>query len=501
MEETKIDGLEKAKAPEEEISPGENSKEELVLYKRGKNFLPSPTLGDEIITSFPLYLPAAKKTERGWENPFLRISDFLKWEGFSEDPQRIALITLIALNSAHLRNAVAVELFENPSGQAASVLNTCAEMTPESFVKRCSKLMPDDFLRQKDQWKGISILGTDSTGFEKVKEKLNQFLIDQKLVEETIERTKKRDIATRYELEGPTACAIATQDPRKPILTRPSFLQFYLPEASMRSTGEWAVAEEAQMQEERNAIKVSFERLSPLTVNIPFRDQFLALLQAPQLQPALNKIDTFLKMIRVITIINNSPPLTKGEVVGRLSKTDPLTIDAARGLPRRGPLTLTAGKLDYYIFRVLMSGLLRKEGVPLTAKQKSLFQTIKNRNIGRLSTLMTIASNKYQMLSVIAGASQTWGTREQIFEDVNRGPGEKIEDTYLLFLELQALAQAGVIREKKIPDLTDTTGYFITRFDVDDIIPLPKPDEVCDSSCGEGKIWVQNPLTAEWEEI
>jgi hypothetical protein len=431
----------------------------------------------------------------------LRISDFLKWEGFSGDPQKIALITLLALNSAHLGNPIAVELFENPSGQAATILNACAEMTPESFVKRCPKLTPDDFLRQKDQWKGIAILGTDSVGLEKVREKLNQFLMDQKLVEETIERTKKRDIPVRYELEGPTACALATKDPREPILTRPSFLQFYLPEASMRSIGEWDAAQEAQMQEERNAIKVSFERLNPQTVNIPFRDQFLALLQAPQLQPAWNKIETFLKMIRVITIINNSPPLTIGEVAGRLSKTDPRIIEAARRLPRREPLPLTAGKLDYYIFFVLMSGLLRKEEVPLTAKQKKLFQTIKNRNIGRLPIVMTAAANKYQMLSVIATASQTWATRDQIFEDFNRSPGEKIEGTHFLFLELQALVQTGVIREKKIPDLKDTMGYFVTRFEIDDIIPLPKPDEVCDSSCGEGKIWVQNPITGEWDEV
>lgn len=501
MENKEMNALEGPNSPENENLPTENSREELVLSKREITLFPRLTSEDEIVTSFPFFLPAAKETEDGWENSFVYISNYLRREGFSSDLQRIALITQIALNSAHLDNPVGVELFENPSGQAATIINTCAELTPEFFVKRCSKLTPDDFLRQKDQWKGISILGIDSTGFEKVQEKLNQFLTDQKLVEETIERTKKRDIPIRYELEGPTACVFATKDARKRILTRPSFLHFHLPATSMKAKCERDAAEEGQMQGERDAIKISFERLSPHIVKIPFGQQFSALLQQSPFSPALEKIETFLKMIRVITIINYSPPLTKREVVTRLYRTDPRIIDAASGLPTRVLPTLIAGKLEYYIFRVLMSGLLRKKGVPLTAKQNKLFQTIKNRNIGRLPSVMTSASKNYEKLAVIAAGPQTWATRDQLFEDVNQGPGEPIEDTYLLFLELQALAQTGVIREKKIPDLGDSMGYFVTRFDIDDIIPLPKPDEVCDSSCGEGKITVQNPITAEWDEV
>jgi hypothetical protein len=165
---------------------------------------------------------------------------------------------------------------------------------------------------------------------------------------------------------------------------------------------------------------------------------------------------------------------------------------------------LVSSKVDYYIFWILMSGLIKKENedVFLSERQRRIFEVIKAHNTtGFGSTFKDFPMSDYEQLTTIENYSESWASLEVIFEKVNKDGGEKISNTQIVYRELQELKEKKLIKEMKDPGAKNKLGYYVTTFDIQDTVPLPHSSEIEDPALGKAKIRIQNPITGEIDEI
>jgi len=451
-----------------------------------------------------LYLPsAAPDRDNIWKTPMTDITDLLTMSGVPSDQMQISLITLLILSSAHLGNPISLELIDDSYAGADNILRICTGLTPDNFLLNFSrKLIFNDILTEKDRIKGRSIVGFDSIEFEKVKNKINLLLKNQRLIDELTLSSKVGSHPIRIEITGPTSCVLITNNPKKLILTDPSFLRCYLQPSSQSISyvSELSQQDQAKLKVYSNFMKNNLERLQHQKITIPYRDNIIKYLEKTKI--ARDKVETLLRMLRVITIINNSPPLNGIELLSNYSKSDLTTVATAFGNSIVPPTELTATKVDYYIFWILMSGFIQNEDTYLTENQKRIFEVIKKHNEKGLATLTMNDPNdsKYEKLNLIAADnSPAQITQEQIFIEINKNGGDEIKSKDTLYKYIQELLKIGLIGVKKYSGL-NKYGYYVTTWEMTDTVKLPHPSEI-DHPVMKNKIKIRNPLTGEIDEV
>lgn len=343
------------------------------LVPVGKALVPkSPSL-DKILRDRPIYIPPAAPGPGGiWETPFSVFSKFFEKQSFPPVHIQLALINLVVLTSGHLGHPIVLEIIDDVSAGAADLVQRCMDLAPRSFWEPFWEMSLDDLVKAKDNIHGKTIVGSDSAGFEKGKETLNRFLANQKLTDQRTVVTKIGNRSLTTEIVGLTGCVLISKNPKKLILSDPSFLGihfkpttqgFYVPELE-----EW---EKAQLKIDGDKIRASLQRLKENQVGIPYKDTIIQHLQGHPF--SLAKADMILRMLKDITIINNSPPMTSSELYSKFFGSDPRTVELAKRLPAIPQKALVARKVDYNILSVLMSGMLRIEGVSFSERERGEF--------------------------------------------------------------------------------------------------------------------------------
>lgn len=451
-----------------------------------------------------LCLPsAAPDPDNIWNTPMIDITKLLTRSGIPSDHLKISLITLLTLNSAHLETPVSLELIDDSYAGADNILRICTGLTPNVYLLNFSrKLTFNDLLTEKDKIKGRAIVGYDSVEFEKIKDKINLLLKNQSLIEELTLSSKFGGVPHRIDITGPTSCVLITKNPKKLILTDPSFLRCYLQPSSqsVAYVSELSQEDQANLKVHSNLMQINLERLQHQKVTIPYTDQITQHLV--KTKNAHDKVETLLRMLRVITIINNSPPLNAIELLSKISNTHQAVVATAFGNSLSLPKELIATKVDYYIFWILMSGFIQNEEVFLTEQQKRIFEVVKNHNLkGLVSSTMNLPNtSKYEKLNDIAAEnSPAQITQEQIFIEINNDGGDEIKSKDTLYKYIQELLKIGLISVKKYSGL-NKYGYYVTTWEMNDTIKLPHPSEI-DHPVMKEIIKIRNPITGEINEV
>jgi hypothetical protein len=216
------------------------------------------------------------------------------------------------------------------------------------------------------------------------------------------------------------------------------------------------------------------------------------------------KLDAFLSALRIITIINHSPDESAEERLSKDCGVDMKIVKSALGIVNIPQQSLVASKVDYYIFWLLMSGLIQSENeaVFLTERQKRIFEVTKRHNVGALGrTMISPNMPEYEKLTTIENADVSWASLEEIFEAVNKDGGEKISNTQIVGRELRELKEKKIIKDKNMPGSKNRLGYHVTTFDIGDKVSLPHPSEIEDPVLEKEKIKILNPITEEINEI
>jgi hypothetical protein len=475
----------------------ETKTQALVLV--GKELIPQRPALDEILKSLQIYIPPAAPTGPGgiWETPFSVFAEFFEKQSFPLDQIRLALINLLVLTSGHLGHPLILEIIDDAAAGAPDLVEKCMDLTGDFFWKSFTQMSQEDLIGAKDEIKGKTIVGLNSSGFEKGKENLNRFLANGKLITQPIIRSAKfGNFSPTIEIVGPTGCVLISKNPKKLVLTHPSFLGihfkptiqgFYVPELE-----EWG---KAQLELDGDRIGASLQRLKENQVRILYRDTIIQHLQGLNHQSALAKAEMILRMLKGITIINYSSDLTAAEFYSRFYNSDPRNVELAKDLPGIPQDALTARKVDYYILWVLVSGMLRNEEVSFSERERRVFRVVKDCNEGALSTsFLSLNPTKFDKLAQIPKSPSTWPELEEIFKRVNRDGGEEIGSTATVYSVLQELEEKGALKNAKDPS-GRKHGYYVRTWELSDTISLPDPSAIEDPVTGKDPIKVMNPIT------
>ncbi len=467
----------------------------------GKGLKPKAPSLEETLRSMQIFIPPAAPGPDGiWVTPFSVFAEFFKKQSFPPVYIQLALINLVVLISAHLGNPIVLEIIDDVSAGAADLVQRCMDLAPRSFWEPFLEMSLDDLVKSRENIKGKTIVGSDSAGFEKGKETLNLFLANQKLTDQRTVLTKIGNVPVTTVIVGPTGCVLISKNPKKLILTHPSFLGiefkpitqgFYAPELEERA--------KAQLELHRDWIRESLQRLKENPVRIPFWPDIVQHLQADP--SARAKGEMLRRMLKDVTIINNSPHMTESEIYSLVLKSNPATVALAKGLTAIPQGVLVARKVDYYILCVLLSGMLRIEGVSFSERERRIFRVVKDFNEGALGTsFMPPNATKFDKLAQIPKSPFTWPDQEEIFERVNRDGGEEVGSTSTVYSDLQDLEKKGVIKNAKNPNGRQH-GYYVTTWELSDTISLPDPKDVEDPYTGKEPIKVRNPITGEVDVV
>ncbi|MCE5262338.1 MAG: hypothetical protein LLG97_02255 [Deltaproteobacteria bacterium] len=456
---------------------------------------------DENVKLLSLFLPSTSLgPDNIWNTPITYIIDLLIRFGVPSDHLRVSLVTLLTMNSAHLGNPLALELIDDSYAGATEIMRICADLTPQQFLLNLSgKITLDILLKESEKFKGRAIIGVDSEVFEKVKEIINLLLKNQNFIHESTFLSPFGNVPLKTEIKGPTACVLMTKNPKKLILNHPSFFKCYLQPSSQPiiSVSELSQQDQQKLTYDSALMKRSLGRLQDQQVTIPYSNQIIEHLQNSGI--SRDKIATFLRMLRVITIINNSPPLTAVEFISKFHEIDPITVSAVSGLPTPSPKELVAKKVDYYICWKLLSGLIQNEEIYVTERQKRIFEVIKKHNEIAVDVLPIIPKpSKIEKLNIIAGADASWDYIDQINVEINSDGGIEVAQP-TVYKDLQELKKAGLIEEKKSPGKTKI-GYHVTTWEIAETIQLPRPEDI-DHPVMKEKIKIVDPLTGTVDEV
>jgi hypothetical protein len=242
----------------------------------------------------------------------------------------------------------------------------------------------------------------------------------------------------------------------------------------------------------------SLKRLRPQPIVIPYKDILLDHFSKTKNGP---KGETLLNFLRIITLINHPPDLSKEEQMAMAWQCDMEMIEAATGRKAFPAEPLIATKRDYCTLSMILSDLIRNDAVSLEPLQKRILEVIKNRNLEGLELLFAPGQTNAEKLIDISHASGVWATIDDIIKGLENDGGEPVGSTSTVRREVQKLLDLEEFQEGKYPAVKNRNGYFVTSLDSQDTATLPHPSEIEDPIVGKEKIRVQNPITGDIDEV
>ncbi len=484
--------------------------EALVPFKKEEPMVigPASSFLDRLLSK-PLYLPGATQVGIGqpWTTDFSEMAHFLKMQGVPNGHMKAALAILLGLNSSNLDNAIVIEIIDNEERIGGKILDTSLSLIPRSFWVKFKAIPKDIFILEREQLKGKVIIDHDSTQYGKVTSDLNTLLAQQKLESRQTILGKYGSAIQDVSISGPVAFISIAQEEESVVLSHPSFLQIRLTSGEPPQDPSLVFDPKGASEMQRKQFNLglqrvigSLKRLRPQQVVIPYRDVLLNHLSKTKNGP---KGETLLNALRIITLINHPPSPSEEEQLAKAWDCDIEMIELAIGKKVFPHRPLIATKRDYYILWVIMSDLVQNnEDCSLTARQKRIFKVIKEHNLAGFGrTWKNFPMSDYEKLTTIENADLTWASQERIFEEVNKDGGDPISNTQIVYRELQDLKQKELIKEKKDPGAKNRLGYYVTTFDFQDTVTLPRPSGIEDPILGKERIKVQNPITGDIEEV
>jgi hypothetical protein len=162
-------------------------------------------------------------------------------------------------------------------------------------------------------------------------------------------------------------------------------------------------------------------------------------------------------------------------------------------------IPLTATKIDFYIGKFLLDGLLITGNNYLTERQRRVYEAALRINMEKVREAMLEKGDEIEILSTISQSSTYWARREKLYEIVNKDGGQYLSLS-TVNSELIELMKMGIIDRSK-PPKSRHFGYYVMTLNVGGAIPLPSPSDIHDPIYKGKPVEVINPLTGQVEKI
>ncbi len=426
------------------------------------------------------------------------------------DPGNIQAASLvhIAMLSARLGYPIpAVLVPEDPQG-AIQVLDHCLNLAPKDATIEFREVKLDHlYIKGGGLLNGKCIISTEVNGFSKVDRDLELILIRGHAVRQELIKGKYETVLS--EQRSKTQLSFIGIDGGNPgkVFGHPSILK--IPFSSKRPTmahaGSDIVEQFGLIQSPLFKIRKSFQRLKQRPVIIPFEEQLATALVDSGCDHAPEKMGILKNVTSVCAIINQPPSVHKAEVGAILYDTDERKVGrwlidaglqkASETIPEE---PIMATKVDYYMARLLLGGILMTGPTRFSDRQKKVFETVKAINMGKMRDAILKKGDDVEKLATIARSSGYWATREKVFEIINNARYEFSLSS--VSNDLVALLEMGVLERAK-PPRSRFFGYYIMTTTLSDAIHLPAPETIQDPVYQGKTVTVVNPFTGQVETI
>ncbi|MBC2732880.1 MAG: hypothetical protein HF981_00800 [Desulfobacteraceae bacterium] len=433
-------------------------------------------------------------------------------KGVYPDNLRAAQLLLLISISSRLGYPLSAMIVAEDKLDVVGLLDAVAKLTPEKAVREVGSVALDLLFAQGGlHYRDRCIVCPNPDGFSKVQAHIESLLSSDHA---THQELVKRRFDTGMEVctaQGPISF-IGVENGKKSgkglshpsILKVPVLRQTFLPESLQTS-----VLEHMDLAKSPDfKIRKTFERLKAVPVEIPFAEVLWQAIAESQCEHPFIKMSVLIKLISICAIINQPPPLTNAELGSYFYGISEVEVrralvglgdDQQRQEDVTGRGAINATKIDYYLAKGLLEGLLSTGGPYLNERQKQVFQSVKEINIGKINQAIIKDGDDVKKLATINRSTNCWTPREAVYERINNAGSE----TYALSSvsnDLVALHEMGLLDRAK-PPKSRAYGYYINKMDIDGAIRLPEPAEIQDPIYQGQEVSVVNPITGQIEKI
>ena len=492
--------MKKAKKGEKEVIPAEKSEK---AKEKEISFVPLSFALDQPV-DIQFFSPSAVPKEPGepWKSPVLSdAADLLKIQGIPPGHLKTGALTFVSMLSAYFNNPLGWIMRDEEGIGAGRIVVAVKKLIPDEAYVEFHNVTEDILFKERKNLKNKAIVVLDGSNLKKGFA-LTSTVELQELSQHTTLRTKYGDISQPLRVEGPVSCVVIIRDPRDSVLKNPSFLRINLNggESSVPSAPLFDEVAQTELNLRYGRMKKTLERLPGIPVENPFEKQLLKSLVDSKVSHPEQKCETFSRMIKINTLLNNSPSALKIEAYAAQYGVDRKAV--MRYLELKGNVfqknKLVANKHDYYDFWVLADGTFYDGDDWVTERQRRIFEALKRKGIGRITDSgFSEANTDAEKLVIIAKDVGSWLGVEQLFEELIKDSGEIISLS-TLNRELDQLLKKGVIvrqRSKK------KFVHAVATLSIGAPIKLPRPSELDDPILNKESIRVVNALTGEVETI
>ena len=426
------------------------------------------------------------------------------------DPENIqaASLVLTTMLSARWGYPIAAMLVSEDPQEAVRVLDHCIKMSPMDSTIEFREVKPDHlYIKGGGLLKGKCVICPEVGGFSKVARDFDLILTRGHSVRQQLEKGKYEVGLSEYRSEMKVSFIGIDGGKLKNGFCHPSIIK--IPISSRRSDIAAAFSDITEqyglMQSPTFKIRKSFQRLKSRVVIIPYEEQLWRALNECGCDHLQEKMGVLKNVISVCAIINRPPVVQMAELGAYIYGTNEQEvsrwlIDA--GIENPSVMSpeedIVATKVDYYLARLLLDGIILTGYTRFTDRQKKVFETVKAINLGKMSTVILSKGDEVEILANISKSQSGWAPREKVFETINNGSYDFSLSS--VNSDLVELFEMGLLERAK-PHKSRFYGYFINTMTLSDAIKLPDPATIMDPVYEGKTITIVNPLTGQVEKI
>jgi hypothetical protein len=246
--------------------------------------------------------------------------------------------------------------------------------------------------------------------------------------------------------------------------------------------------------------------LMPRTVSFARQNDFLSAIRKQRPLYYIYKNRFAVRMIGILTILNNPGPPDFGDFLSKVMDTKP---EHVRSWMKKAGLhnevqtpdieELIVGKVEYFFTAKLLEGMLPVKYHAFSLLRRQLFEVVKDINFAKLMASFTSPNSLLRQLYTLAHADNYWAKIEDIYLNFNNNRTDIISEIKIE-KELAALKKAGVIERKKIKN-SEGHGNYVTTVTVDKGIEFPLVSELFGECDNNDRKEVVDPVTGIVELI
>jgi hypothetical protein len=442
------------------------------------------------------------------EGLFCKVARILRSYGIPQENTPAALIILSVLSSVQIGMPLAIVLRVHKNKVAAEhLLNSCLKFAPKGCCREFRRLKPDDFYSAGDDYCNQVLVCRELSELKKIENDLKDLILNGQITIQVSAKTKFGNKSIEVHVTGPVAfIGIETED--GPILfDHPSIIRVPVFDCGSASPGDVESDDDGSGDAlEINMVKDYLSRPNLNRIYVPYRQQLWSAILQQRPSHHIYKGRFILKLLSVLTILNNPEPKNGISFLARHYNSSPEDVQAwLQKNYMYSPSQIAnnnemqSGKIEYYIVKRLLDGIIPVKEQLHSPISQMLFETVKKINFRGLEYSTLGSSDIATKLYELAKNDLYWAKIDMVYRELNKG-GAYLITVPVIESELSALKKTGLIERRKFRE-RDDHGYYVTKPSIDGAIIFPEIAEIFGSCSDDQLMEIFDPISGSSQMV